>query len=198
MKRKKEDCKKAQAAMEFLMSYGWAVLVTLIAIGALAYFGVLSVNRFLPESCTLMPGLACEDFIVSPEGMILFVRAGMGVSLKEVTITILGSEDDKCLGDFASISNLADGSLGRFNIYCVDSPVEGTRFVSDLLIRYRSNGLSHTKKGKIIALVQGLSQEGLDEGICENADPDFCDGLDIVFGEGYKDSCCDEFPPLCC
>jgi len=30
--------KKSQAAMEFLMTYGWAILVVLVAIGALAYF----------------------------------------------------------------------------------------------------------------------------------------------------------------
>jgi len=34
--------RKGQAAMEFLMTYGWAILVVLVVIGALAYFGVLS------------------------------------------------------------------------------------------------------------------------------------------------------------
>ena len=38
--------KKGQAAIEFLMTWGWAVLVVLIAIGALAYFGVLSPDKF--------------------------------------------------------------------------------------------------------------------------------------------------------
>lgn len=37
-----ERNRKGQAAMEFLMTYGWAILVVLAAIGALAYFGVLS------------------------------------------------------------------------------------------------------------------------------------------------------------
>ena len=32
------------------MTYGWAILVVLIAIGVLAYFGVLSPERFLPEN----------------------------------------------------------------------------------------------------------------------------------------------------
>ena len=41
--------KKGQAAMEFLMTYGWAILVVLAAIGALAYFGVLSPDNLLPE-----------------------------------------------------------------------------------------------------------------------------------------------------
>jgi uncharacterized protein (UPF0333 family) len=38
--------RKGQAAMEFLMTYGWAILVVLAAIGALAYFGVLSPDKF--------------------------------------------------------------------------------------------------------------------------------------------------------
>lgn len=56
--------KRAQAAMEFLMTYGWAILVVLVAIGALAYFGVLSPEKFLPEKCVIASGsgLFCSDF----------------------------------------------------------------------------------------------------------------------------------------
>src|SRR3972149_5660269 len=54
--------KRGQAALEFLMTYGWAILVVLAAVGALAYFGVLSPDRFLPEKCTLPSGTACLDF----------------------------------------------------------------------------------------------------------------------------------------
>jgi len=39
--------------MEFLMTYGWAILVVLVVIGALAYFGVLSPATLLPEKCTV-------------------------------------------------------------------------------------------------------------------------------------------------
>lgn len=42
--------KKSQAALEFLFTYGWAILVILVAIGALAYFGVLSPCKVYPES----------------------------------------------------------------------------------------------------------------------------------------------------
>ena len=33
--------KRAQAAMEFLMTYGWALLVILLVIAALSLFGLL-------------------------------------------------------------------------------------------------------------------------------------------------------------
>ena len=57
--------RKAQAAMEFLMTYGWALLAVLIVIGALAYLGVLDPTILIPERCTIAAPLNCEDFVVS-------------------------------------------------------------------------------------------------------------------------------------
>ena len=57
--------KKAQGALEFLMTYGWAFLVILIMIGALAYFGVLSPTKFLPERCTFGSQFLCKDYLIT-------------------------------------------------------------------------------------------------------------------------------------
>jgi len=53
--------RKGQAAMEFLMTYGWAILVVLAAIAALAYFGVLSPGNLLPERTTFTAPLPNVD-----------------------------------------------------------------------------------------------------------------------------------------
>jgi uncharacterized protein (UPF0333 family) len=53
--------KRGQAAMEFLMTYGWAIVVVLAAIGALAYFGVLSPNKLLPDRTTFTAPLPNVD-----------------------------------------------------------------------------------------------------------------------------------------
>ena len=45
--------KKGQAAMEFLMTYGWAILAAIIAIGVLAYFGVFSPGRLVGSTGAL-------------------------------------------------------------------------------------------------------------------------------------------------
>ena len=50
---------KGQAAMDFLMSYGWAILVVLVAMGSMAYFGVLSSDGFVPRKCDLERGIVC-------------------------------------------------------------------------------------------------------------------------------------------
>lgn len=56
--------RKAQAAMEFLMTYGWAILVVLAAIGALAYFGVLNPARLAPDTCTIGTGFTCDNNVI--------------------------------------------------------------------------------------------------------------------------------------
>jgi len=84
--------KKSQAAMEFLMTYGWAILVVLVAIGALAYFGVLSPDRFLPSRCTLPSGIACIDHEVTDVfgpgngELYIVIRNGLGYGMETVSI----------------------------------------------------------------------------------------------------------------
>ena len=56
--------KKAQGAMEFLMTYGWAILVVLLVIASLAYFGVLNPARFLPERFIIGPELTVTDYTI--------------------------------------------------------------------------------------------------------------------------------------
>lgn len=55
--------KRGQAAMEFLMTYGWAILVVLAAVGILAYLGVFDMEDSIPDRCDLNPrgqGLDCD------------------------------------------------------------------------------------------------------------------------------------------
>ena len=81
--------KKAQAAMEFLMTYGWAILVVLVVIGALAYFGVLNPAKLLPDKCTATAGFTCSDFVMNAGGPTVKLINGMGqsVTISSTTFT---------------------------------------------------------------------------------------------------------------
>jgi hypothetical protein len=57
--------RKGQAALEFLTTYGWAFLVILVMIGALAYFGVLNPSGLLPARCTFSPEISCLEHKVN-------------------------------------------------------------------------------------------------------------------------------------
>ena len=73
--------RKSQAAMEFLMTYGWAILVVLAAIAALAYFGVLSPEKFLPEKCLLETGFTCISSKITSSDSTIVLSNSQGRSI---------------------------------------------------------------------------------------------------------------------
>jgi uncharacterized protein (UPF0333 family) len=91
--------KKGQAAMEFLMTYGWAILVVLAAIGALAYFGVLSPRNILPSTCTVGAGFGCNNFQATANGLQFALLNNLGNDIEEMTVTFNGDPADfQCTG----------------------------------------------------------------------------------------------------
>lgn len=76
--------KKGQAAMEFLMTYGWAIIIVLAAIGALAYFGVLSPTKLLPDRTTFQAPIPNVDNAVitaSTNSVEVALRNNKGISI---------------------------------------------------------------------------------------------------------------------
>ena len=65
---------RGQVALELIMTYGWVILLVLIAVGALFYFGVLDVSSLARESCDFPSLVACSDFEVAQEGIALSLR----------------------------------------------------------------------------------------------------------------------------
>ena len=57
--------KQGQAALEFLMTYGWALIMILILIAALAYFGIFNPKKILPSRCTFSPEINCIDYNIA-------------------------------------------------------------------------------------------------------------------------------------
>ena len=53
---------KSQAPLELFVTYWWALMVILLVIGALGYFGVLSPSGILPDRCSIDPNLECKYF----------------------------------------------------------------------------------------------------------------------------------------
>ena len=49
---------KGQSALEYLMTYGWALVVIVIVIAALFAFGVFNT----PKNCTQTSGLLIKDY----------------------------------------------------------------------------------------------------------------------------------------
>ena len=141
--------KKSQAAMEFLMTYGWAILVVLVAIGALAYFGVLSPEKFLPEKCILSPGLACVSHKVEATQTTLIISNGLGR-----TITIDSLKVGGCTGTFAT--QMPSGNESTFTITGCTNGAAKEAFKAEVTLGYteKATGLTKTVYGDIATKIE--------------------------------------------
>jgi len=63
---------KAQSAMEYLMTYGWAILIIAVVLGALFSLGVFSGSSLLGTSCIASPGYYCQNPVLSTSGTLTF------------------------------------------------------------------------------------------------------------------------------
>ena len=151
--------KQGQAAMEFLMTYGWAILVVLIAIGALAYFGVLNPGKFLPRSCTLVPGLDCAEFKVdsSDTQVQVIIRNGLGNSIDFSSLNVDTTLDG--VGDCTAVdpAAISDGALSsQININGCTIGAVGSRFRGNIIGSYTlgTDTLSHSMSGSLITEVE--------------------------------------------
>ena len=61
---------KAQSAMEYLMTYGWAILIIAVVLGALFELGVFNANNFAPKA----PPGACQVFRPNGPGTTSFIN----------------------------------------------------------------------------------------------------------------------------
>lgn len=146
----KMNYKKSQAALEFLMTYGWAILVVLVAVGALAYFGVLSPDKFLPAKCTLQSGIACVDHKVTSTTVTVRITNSVGYDLSAITVKAGGCGTD------SSTPTLANGNSATYTITCGSALTSGSKYNAQLNVTYTitDTGISHNNQGQITTRVE--------------------------------------------
>jgi len=153
--------KKAQAAMEFLMTYGWAILVVLVVIGALAYFGVLSPQKLLPDRCNMPPGMTCNDYQIDGTSELLTLDIGNGLG-KTINITAftVGSSDDSVTCVDALPVDLPKITNGNKDIIvsgvCTGLPDKGEkqRLNFEITYKFAGSNLAHSLSGDVFVAVQ--------------------------------------------
>jgi len=69
--------RKGQTAMEYLMTYGWAILIIMVVLAVLFYLGVLNPSGMTPTQCTFPPGFTCVTNKLFTNGS-LYVVVGVG------------------------------------------------------------------------------------------------------------------------
>ena len=144
--------KKSQAAMEFLMTYGWAILIIAIALSALFYFGVFDFTALFPGTCTIPSGISCEQHSIKQDRVFLVLRNDQAFDMKDITIEIEGC------GTYTPGTDLLSMKSELYNITCDDSLKQGSRFRGTISIQYEMGDpgleIPYDKKGKIAGYIE--------------------------------------------
>jgi hypothetical protein len=81
-----ENGLKAQSATEFLLTYGWGIVVISLALIAI-FSSPLFSNIFYSKYCYISPGFACSQFIVNSTGnlsMMITQATGLNVVVTKI------------------------------------------------------------------------------------------------------------------
>jgi hypothetical protein len=150
--------KKAQAAMEFLMTYGWAILVVLVVIGALAYFGVLNPQQFLPKKCQFGTGIVCVDHIITEAaaGDQILLNNGMGT---DIQVDVIAFDSDSSVADcrIAPGTVLSAGTETAYAWTCtVSAGTQGTRVKGNMTLLYTdlTSNIQHSVPGTLLTDIE--------------------------------------------
>jgi len=117
--------RKGQAAIEYVTTYGWAILILLIVIGILVGSGVLSPSYLVSEDCSFGNNLGCSFALYNTGGATtLSLRIHNGfpytVKIKEIRMqtqdgyqqfSSFGPEVDLASGDSAPFSATLSGDM---------------------------------------------------------------------------------------
>lgn len=193
MKKSKVDS-KAQAAIEFLMTYGWVLIVLVVVIGAIAYFGLFDVSRFTSDKCEISNNFECVDYMIAENAIILQIKNNAGTDLYISRFNYSRNGVQLCYWPLNFHMNTGD--VHTFTTFCNVGSASAKQSIRLDMGYYKSPISNHTAVGQITNSVEGTYAALSEEEICSRATIDgLCCLLDLYFGAGTKDRCHDPPPP---
>ena len=170
--------------MEFLTTYGWALLIVLVMVGAISYFGILNPTKFVPQRCTTSAEFSCSDYQIlgtsTSEVMNLQMKQGVGKTIYyenwtceyndlAAPVIVRGTASVKGAALSAG-SSWSPKDIAALNCNFRSTPVSGSippgtisglkgqKVKVEYTITYRLSppptGLLHTAQGEVFAEVQ--------------------------------------------
>jgi len=130
--------KKGQAAMEFLMTYGWAIIAAVIVVGVLWYM-IGNPANLAGNNFQISAPLAANAESISASNIQLEVRNGLAetMTITLTNITACNTRNDTSL-------SVASGALQAITVPC-SNLASGDRVNGDVTVSYTTSGSSVTQ-----------------------------------------------------
>jgi hypothetical protein len=153
---------RLQAAIEYLTTYGWALII--IALAVAVVFSLISSSP-PQQQCILPAGLSCSSFFIATNGMLSVVL--QQVTQTPINITSLACNTNPVFANAQQPYNppsnqvpIQIGGSSQLNVQCWTSAAKfsgsvGTTFYGYLFVNYTDQftGFPHTVYGKVAVTV---------------------------------------------
>jgi hypothetical protein len=153
--------KRAQTAMEYLMTYGWALFIVALVIGTLVALGVFRVEVFHSKYATGFAMLGKPgEWRLDEDGILdMLIENDLA---KKITVYALNATIDEIMYSYNTFNctgnnqylEISPGGRVNPNSYCTEIPAPLT-----LDINGRSTGNSYSVKISIMYGVDGIGHE---------------------------------------
>ena len=142
---------RGQAAMEFLMTYGWAILIMLVVIAVLFYLGVFNVGGIMPRSCIFPAGFTCYDYSMDHDGnatLDLGQATGHDITITGVACTTNGTAPS-ATESVTNVSITSGHHAALATIECTPTCASGDACKATILLNYTYGTTTKTVSGEI-------------------------------------------------
>ena len=131
---------KGQAALEYLMTYSWALVAIAIVVGVLIFMGILKAPS--SGTCAGLEKLAYEDHTIDSNGnFILYLKNGTGMQITNVQATPGEAFSGACSATPATVNATKD-----FNVVCTNTGISaGQTYNGKITIEYMRKNARHTE-----------------------------------------------------
>ncbi len=151
---------RSQSAMEYLMTYGWAILIIVVVLAALDMLGVFNPSAFSKTFCVFENGLNCESAI-------LYTNGTLNVNLEQYTNSVINITSINCNTNSSDFSNsitpnviLSIGDNYSFSVNCYSNSDLFTKPISSMFDGYVNvnytnilSGFPHSNQAHVLLKV---------------------------------------------
>ena len=159
---------RLQSAMEFLLTYGWALLLIALALSAIIATGLLNSASYVSTQCLLPAGLSCTVVQLATNGLItinLRQTTPSQINITAIACNSTSTFPSSILQSYppAGKASLHSGANATLSVRCYSgsshlSAQVGSAFAGYLVVYYNETvtGFPHLASGRAFAKVSSV------------------------------------------
>lgn len=155
---------KAQSAVEYLTTYGWAIIIIAVVLLALFNLGLFNPSSFISTTCVFPAEFSCLSAILTGSSGSLNITLQQATT-SNINVTAIGCNNQGTISNMITMNNppsnqiqLVIGGSNSFIISCyqngtIVSISPGQIYRGYVLVNYTSltTGFPHTATGTVVA-----------------------------------------------